>query len=83
MNRNIFKLLEYASIIISLLLIIFFSKTNNLINMNSKFESPGINLEFMDTSISPIILFNSKKIIKIASVKELLPFFFVESKLKK
>tara|TARA_B100001287_G_C22657322_1_gene518470 strand:+ start:803 stop:1285 length:483 start_codon:yes stop_codon:yes gene_type:complete len=30
-----------------------------------------------------IILFNSKKIIKIASVKELLPFFFVESKLKK
>ena len=30
-----------------------------------------------------IILFNSKKIIKIAKVKDLLPFFFIESKLKK
>ena len=53
MNINIFKLLEYASIFISLLLILFFSKTNNILNMNSKFESPGINIKFMDTSISP------------------------------
>ena len=62
MNINIFKLLEYASIFISLLLILFFSKTNNILNMNSKDTEV---LWGPETSLSNII----KKRIKRRSVQ--------------